>query len=149
MRSQSLVAGKDVHVKTLGRDPGEVPAARRFVRRVLAGRPAAGDAELLACELVTNAVMHADGGGQVRLEVAAGGEGVHVEVADDGTAGVPAWREPAAGAESGRDSSWLTRSPPAGDSCAIRLGPAAGLASMTVKPCDVACLPQPGGRRGP
>jgi len=101
MRSHSLVAGEDVHVKTLGRDPSEVPAARRFVRGVLAGRPAAGDAELLACELVTNAVMHADDGGQVRLVVAAGGEGVHVEVADDGTA-VPAWREPAAGAESGR-----------------------------------------------
>ena len=102
MRSRSLVAGEDVHVKALGRDRGEVPAARRFVRGVLAGRPAAGDAEPLACELVTNAVMHADGSGQVRLGAVAGGEGVHVEVADAGTAGVPAWREPAAGAESGR-----------------------------------------------
>ena len=95
-------AQERVLVKTLGRHPSEVPAARRFVRAVLAGHPAAGDAELLACELVTNAVVHADGAAAVTVRVAACGAAVHVEVADDGTGGVPHWREPAVGAEGGR-----------------------------------------------
>lgn len=102
MRSESITVQELAQVKTLSRNPREVPAARRFVRNVLAGHPAAGDAELLASELVTNAVVHADAAGQVTVRVVAGEAEVHVEVADDGTAGVPAWREAAADAESGR-----------------------------------------------
>ncbi len=93
---------EDVQAMTLGRDPGEVPSARRFVRAVLAGHRAAGDAELLASELVTNAVVHADGAGRVTVRVVASETGVHVEVADDGRSGMPCWREPEAGEEGGR-----------------------------------------------
>ena len=45
--------------RTFGRRPDEVPVARRFIREALNGHPAAFDAELLACELVTNTVQHA------------------------------------------------------------------------------------------
>src|SRR4051794_41862358 len=45
--------------RTFGRCPDEGPAARRFLREALDGHPAAFDAELLTCELVTNAVQHA------------------------------------------------------------------------------------------
>jgi hypothetical protein len=102
--SPNKEAGNTEHVQaeTFGRHPAQVPAACRFVRTVLAGHPAAGDAELLTSELVTNAVVHAHGAPEVTVRVVAGGAAVHVEVADDGTAGVLAWREPAAGAESGR-----------------------------------------------
>jgi hypothetical protein len=98
-------AGRAVHgrvrTETFGMHPGQVPAARRFARAVLAGHPAADDAELLACELVTNALRHARGATKVRVTVAVGQAGVHVEVTDDGTAGVPHWREAAADAEGG------------------------------------------------
>jgi hypothetical protein len=92
---------EQVQAETFGRHPGEVPAARRFVRAVLAGHAAAADAELLACELVTNALRHAHGAATVTVMVVVGQAGVHVEVTDDGTAGVPHWREAAAGAEGG------------------------------------------------
>jgi hypothetical protein len=45
--------------RTFGRRPDEVPTARRFVREALDGHPSAFDAELLTCELVTNAVQRA------------------------------------------------------------------------------------------
>lgn len=90
-----------VQVQTFGRHPCRVPAARRFVRAVLAGHPAADDAELLACELVTNALRHAGDASKVTVTVATGQAGVHVEVTDDGTAGVPHWRKGAVGDEGG------------------------------------------------
>jgi anti-sigma regulatory factor (Ser/Thr protein kinase) len=102
MRSEGVGVREDVQARTLSRDPCEVPVARRFVRAVLAGHPAAADAELLACELVTNAVVHARGAEQVTVRVEASEAGVHVEVADDGRSGVPCWPEPDAGEESGR-----------------------------------------------
>lgn len=101
-REEGLVVQEQVQAETFGRYPGEVPAARRFVRAVLAGHPAAADAELLACELITNALLHAHDAAKVTVTVAAGETAVHVEVTDDGTAGVPHWREAAAGAEGGR-----------------------------------------------
>lgn len=97
----ALVVHEQVQAETFGRHPGEVLAARRFVRAVLAGHPAAAEAELLACELVTNALLHAHDAAKVTVTVAAGETAVHVEVTDDGTAGVPHWREAAAGAEGG------------------------------------------------
>jgi anti-sigma regulatory factor (Ser/Thr protein kinase) len=100
-REEGLIVHEQVQAATFGRQPSEAPAARRFVRAVLAGHPAAADAELLACELVTNALRHAHNAAQVTVTVAAGSTGVHVEVTDDGTAGAPHWREAAAGAEGG------------------------------------------------
>jgi anti-sigma regulatory factor (Ser/Thr protein kinase) len=93
---------EQVQAQTFGRHPGEVPCARRFVRTVLAGHPAAADAELLASELVTNTLLHVHNATKVTVTVTAGPTGVHVDVTDDGTAGVPRWREAAADAEGGR-----------------------------------------------
>jgi anti-sigma regulatory factor (Ser/Thr protein kinase) len=93
---------EQVQAETFARHPSEVPAARRFVRAVLAGHPSAADAELLACELVTNTLLHAHDAAEVTVAVAVGETVVHVEVTDDGTAGVPHWREAGADAEGGR-----------------------------------------------
>ena len=38
-----------VAIRTFARHAAEVPAARRFIRSTLAGHPASGEAELLAC----------------------------------------------------------------------------------------------------
>jgi Histidine kinase-like ATPase domain len=100
-REEGLVVHEQVQAETFGRHPGEVLAVRRFVRAVLAGHPAAAEAELLACELVTNTLRHAHNATTVTVTVTAGGTAVHIEVTDDGTAGVPHWREAAAGAEGG------------------------------------------------
>ena len=80
----------------------EVPAARRFVRNVLADHPAALDAELLACELVTNAVQHAADAGRVTVGVFCRDTVVHIDVIDDGRAGLPHWREAGGHDETGR-----------------------------------------------
>ncbi len=92
------------HEATFARTPGEVPAARHFVRAVLGEHPAAEDTELLACELVTNAVVHAGDAVKVTVAVTVSGPLVHVEVTDDGIAGLPHWRDADAGndAEGGR-----------------------------------------------
>jgi anti-sigma regulatory factor (Ser/Thr protein kinase) len=79
----------------------EVPAARRFVRGALAGHPAASDGELLACELITNAVQHATDAVQVTVRVRCG-HCVRVEVIDDGRTGLPHWRENSGWNEGGR-----------------------------------------------
>src|SRR5512142_2520290 len=47
-------AARTAATRSFGRRPDEVPAARRFIREALDGHPAAFDAELRACELVTN-----------------------------------------------------------------------------------------------
>ncbi len=70
--------------RSFDRRPDEVPAARRFVRDALGGHPASFDAELLTCELVTNAVQHATDAGWVTVAVMNRGEVVHVDVIDDG-----------------------------------------------------------------
>ncbi len=59
--------------------PSVVQTARRLVRMALGGSPRAGDVELIASELVTNAIRHTNGSavtlrllvepGQVRVEV--------------------------------------------------------------------------------
>ncbi len=78
------------------RFPGEaasVPAARAWVRELLAGHVAGAaldDVQLLLCEVVTNAVAHSTSGraagGQVTIWVACASRAVHVEVADAGSA---------------------------------------------------------------
>jgi pimeloyl-ACP methyl ester carboxylesterase len=69
----------------LSRDSSQVPRARQQVRAALAGRvPAAvaKDAELVASELVTNAVVHAER--PIELRVQQRGEAVEVRVSDAG-----------------------------------------------------------------
>jgi hypothetical protein len=87
---------------TFGRRPDEVPAARRFIREALDGHPAAYDAELLACELVTNTVQHAADADWVTVVVSRRGAIVHVDVMDDGQTGLPHWREATGEDEGGR-----------------------------------------------
>jgi anti-sigma regulatory factor (Ser/Thr protein kinase) len=92
-----------MQVQNFVRSAGEVPAARRFVRDVLTGHPAADDAELLACELVTNSLRHAgDDAAKVTVAVWVSGAVVHVDVIDDGIAGVPRWRDGTGDQEGGR-----------------------------------------------
>ena len=88
--------------RTFGRRPEEVPGARRFVREALDGHPACFDAELLTCELVTNAVQHAADAGRVTVAVMRRGEVVHVDVIDDGRSGLPHWRVATGQDEGGR-----------------------------------------------
>jgi anti-sigma regulatory factor (Ser/Thr protein kinase) len=90
------------HTRSFDRRVEEVPIARRFVREALADHPAAPDAELLACELVTNAVQHASGADAVTVTVMRFGPFVHVDVIDDGHTGLPHWREANSTDESGR-----------------------------------------------
>jgi len=70
--------------------PASVPAARQFVRATLTGSPRVDDLELIAAELVTNAIHHTSSGreggtfslkvrhtpGQARLEVTDQGSGI-------------------------------------------------------------------------
>jgi anti-sigma regulatory factor (Ser/Thr protein kinase) len=88
--------------RTFSRRAEEVPVARRFIRDTLAGHPASLDAELLACELVTNAVQHATDAVGVTVAVTRRGAVVHVDVIDDGRSGLPHWREADGYDESGR-----------------------------------------------
>lgn len=88
--------------RTFARRPEEVPAARRFLRGVLAGHPTCCDAELLMCELVTNAVQHAADSARVTVAVTRRGTVVHVDVIDDGCTGLPHWRETDGRDEDGR-----------------------------------------------
>jgi serine/threonine-protein kinase RsbW len=88
--------------RTFARRAAEVPAARRFVREVLADHPACCDAELLACELVTNAVRHAADAARVTVAVMCRGAVVRVDVIDDGCTGLPHWREAYGHDEDGR-----------------------------------------------
>jgi anti-sigma regulatory factor (Ser/Thr protein kinase) len=88
--------------RTFARHAAEVPAARRFVREMLVGDPACDDAELLTCELVTNAVQHATDAVRVTVAVIRRGTVVHVDVVDDGCIGLPHWRETDGHDEDGR-----------------------------------------------
>ncbi len=67
--------------------PAIVPSARRFVRGVLAGSPRVDDMELIACELITNAIRHspAGDGGEFTVCVRTGTEWARIEVSDAGT----------------------------------------------------------------
>ena len=88
--------------RTFARRAKEVPVARRFIRDTLADHPASMDAELLACELVTNAVQHATDAARVTVVVTRCGPVVHVDVSDDGQTGLPHWRQADGHDEDGR-----------------------------------------------
>jgi anti-sigma regulatory factor (Ser/Thr protein kinase) len=64
-----------------------VPAARLFVRGILADSPRAGDAELIAAELVTNAIRHTpsgEAGGEFTVSIWSKPGWARIEVADEG-----------------------------------------------------------------
>ena len=88
--------------RTFARRAEEVPGARRFIRDLLTGHPASMDAELLTCELVTNAIQHAADADGVTVSVTWRGLTVHVDVIDDGREGLPHWREANGYDEGGR-----------------------------------------------
>ncbi len=65
-----------------------VPSARRLVRGVLADSPRADDMELMASELVSNAIRHTPSGhpgGEFTLTVHTGPDWARVEVSDTGS----------------------------------------------------------------
>ena len=95
-------AGLRSATRTFARRAEEVPVARRFVRDALADDPCCCDAELLACELVTNAVQHAADATRVTVAVMRLGAVVHVDVVDDGCTGLPRWQEAGGHDEGGR-----------------------------------------------
>ena len=68
--------------------PAIVPSARRFVRGILAGSPHTDDMELIAAELVSNAIRHTPSGqdgGEFTLTVKTTPGWARVEVSDTGT----------------------------------------------------------------
>ncbi|GLW63890.1 ATP-binding protein [Actinomadura rubrobrunea] len=74
--------------------PSMVPAIRAFVRGLLGDTPRTDDAELVACELVTNALRHTPSGsdgGKVAVTVATVPGCARITVAD---AGSGAWTPP-------------------------------------------------------
>lgn len=85
MTSQAGVLGS----LTIPGHPEHVWQARAFVAKILGEQsPVADAAVLLTSEVVTNAVLHSNSccpGGTVRLCVIEAGDGIRVEVADDGS----------------------------------------------------------------
>lgn len=80
----------------------QLAEARRFVRLVADGHEMTFMAELVVCELATNAVLHTDSGGvsgRFVVEVEFGPESVNVAVDDMGAA-----QEPAAVVEAPEDA---------------------------------------------
>jgi anti-sigma regulatory factor (Ser/Thr protein kinase) len=68
--------------------PAIVPSARRFVRGILQDTPRADDLELIAAELINNAILHTpsgDDGGEFTVTVRTGDGWARVEVSDTGT----------------------------------------------------------------
>jgi anti-sigma regulatory factor (Ser/Thr protein kinase) len=72
--------------------PASAPAARRLIRRMLAGCPRLDDCELVASEFIANAIQHSASGGKdgtFVLRVVAGEGRVRIEVEDQGRYGQP------------------------------------------------------------
>lgn len=68
--------------------PAIVPSARRFVRGILGDSPRTEDMELIASELIGNAILHSPSGqdgGQFTVTVRTGDGWARVEVSDTGT----------------------------------------------------------------
>lgn len=68
--------------------PAIVPAARRFVRGILEGSPRTDDMELIAAELISNAIQHSpsgEEGGEFMITLRTEPGWARVEVADPGT----------------------------------------------------------------
>jgi two-component sensor histidine kinase len=72
------------------------------VTEVIGRHAAAEDAVLLACELVTNALVHARDATAVTVTVAVTAAFIRVDVRDDGRTGIPHWRDAGSQAEDGR-----------------------------------------------
>ncbi|MEY9969553.1 hypothetical protein ABIA33_007642 [Streptacidiphilus sp. MAP12-16] len=72
-------------------EPGSAGAARRMVRDALGCDPRTEEAELIASELVTNALLHSASGqgGIVWVMVAYKSEAIRIEVTDEGKHGEP------------------------------------------------------------
>ena len=85
--------------QTFSPDPASAGAARRFVRdRVAAHGLATDDPELVVAELMSNVVQHAKTPITVRVQV---GQRLRIEV-HDGNSIIPAMKDAAEDAESGR-----------------------------------------------
>jgi anti-sigma regulatory factor (Ser/Thr protein kinase) len=68
--------------------PAIVPAARRFVRGILEGSPCHADCELIAGELISNAIRHTpagDDGGAFTVTIRTAPGWARIEVSDPGT----------------------------------------------------------------
>jgi anti-sigma regulatory factor (Ser/Thr protein kinase) len=68
--------------------PAIVPSARRFVRGILEDTPRADDLELIAAELISNAILHTpsgEEGGEFTVTVHTEPGWARVEVSDTGT----------------------------------------------------------------
>ena len=68
--------------------PAIVPAARRFVRGILEGAPRDDDAELIAAELISNAIRHTPAGsgdGEFTVTIRTAPGWARIEVSDPGT----------------------------------------------------------------
>jgi anti-sigma regulatory factor (Ser/Thr protein kinase) len=87
----------------LGSSPATAGAARRYVRRILSGydvnEKVMGTVELLTSEVVTNALLHARGAGELSLHVSS--TTIRVEVEDPSSL-MPARRQAGVEAVSGR-----------------------------------------------
>lgn len=73
-----------------------VPAARRWVRRALSGSPRQDDLELIASELVTNAIRHSrsgQAGGMLTVVIWCRHRWARLEVVDMGSAGTSPRRQ--------------------------------------------------------
>jgi anti-sigma regulatory factor (Ser/Thr protein kinase) len=76
--------------------------ARRFVADAIGLHPARETAELLAAELIANAVVHAGQGNAVSVAVAVNAACIRIEVSDSGQWGIPRRRSPGNDEECGR-----------------------------------------------
>jgi anti-sigma regulatory factor (Ser/Thr protein kinase) len=68
--------------------PAIVPSARRFVRGILGNSPRADDMELIAAELISNAILHTpagEAGGEFTVTIRTGPAWARIEVSDTGT----------------------------------------------------------------
>jgi anti-sigma regulatory factor (Ser/Thr protein kinase) len=68
--------------------PAIVPSARRFVRGILDDSPRADDMELIAGELISNAILHSpagEPGGEFTVTIRTGSRWARIEVSDAGT----------------------------------------------------------------
>src|SRR5215469_1156342 len=72
--------------------PASAGVARRIIRDLLAGCPRLDDCELIATELIANAIRHSasgDEGGTFLLTILAGDDRVRIEVEDQGSEAQP------------------------------------------------------------
>lgn len=89
-------------VQDLPRHISTAPSARQFVRQAASGHPAAGDALLLAAELIANSLVHAADATTITITVAVSQAFIRIDVHDDGTLGIPHMRQDGPDAEDGR-----------------------------------------------